>query len=215
MRILAFDCAGAQCAAAIVVDGQTLAERRIESDRGHAQLLVPMLVELVAEAGLRFGDLDRFAVTTGPGSFTGIRVALAAAHGLALGTGKPIVGVTVFDVIAAQAATFRAFPRLVVAIDSRRAEIFVQQFDAAGAAQSEPAMLVPDAVAGWAGPGPIMLAGDGAATLAPHFPAAAVADLPSLVDPAILARLAAARQAGQPPAPFYLRPPDAVPARVR
>ena len=215
MRILAFDCAGAQCAAAIVADGETLAERRIESDRGHAQLLMPLLVELVAEAGLRFGDLDRFAVTTGPGSFTGIRVALAAAHGLALGTGKPIIGITVFDIIAAQAAAAAKVPRLLVAIDSRRAELFVQLFDATGVAESDPAMLAPEAVAGWAGPGPIMLAGDGAALLAPCFPAAVTADFPTLVDPAALARLAATRQAGQAPAPFYLRPPDAVPARSR
>jgi tRNA threonylcarbamoyladenosine biosynthesis protein TsaB len=118
-------------------------------------------------------------------------------------------------VIAAQAAAAVTFPRLLVAIDSRRAELFVQLFDAAGIAESEPAMLAPDAVAAWAGPGPITLAGDGIAQLAPHFPAAALADLPSLVDPTVLARLAAAREAGQPPAPFYLRPPDAVPARVR
>ena len=215
MRILAFDCAGAQCAAAIVADGETLAEKRIASDRGHAQLLMPLLVELTREAGFRFGDIDRFAVTTGPGSFTGIRVALAAAHGLALGTGKPIVGVSVFDVIAAQAAAVAAFPCLLVAIDSRRAEIFVQLFDAGGIARSEPAMLAPEAVANWAGPAPIMLAGDGAALLVLHFSAALAADLPSLVDPTALARLAAARQAGRPPAPFYLRPPDAVPARVR
>ena len=215
MRILAFDCAGAQCAAAIVADGETLAERRIESNRGHAQRLMPLLVELVAEAGLGFGDLDSFAVTTGPGSFTGIRVALAAAHGLALGTGKPIIGVTVFDIIAAQAAAAAKVPRLLVAIDSRRAELFVQLFEAAGVAESDPAMLAPDAVAGWAGPGPIMLAGDGAALLAPCFPAAVTADFPTLVDPAALARLAATRQAGQAPAPFYLRPPDAVPARSR
>jgi tRNA threonylcarbamoyladenosine biosynthesis protein TsaB len=219
MRVIAFDCAGAQCAAAIVADGRTLAERRIASDRGHAQMLMPLLVELTAEAGLRFGDFDRFAVTTGPGSFTGIRVALAAAHGLALGTGRPIVGVSVFDAIAAQSVAAHSAPsptaRLLVAIDSRRAELFVQLFDAHGTAQSEPAMLAPAAVADWAGPEPVILAGDGAAQLAPHLPAAIVAGLPHLVDPATLARIAATRPAGEAPAPFYLRPPDAVPARAR
>jgi tRNA threonylcarbamoyladenosine biosynthesis protein TsaB len=214
MRILAFDCAGAQCAAAIVADGETLAEKRIESDRGHAQLLMPLLVELITTAGLRFGDVDRFAVTTGPGSFTGIRVALAAAHGLALGTGKPIVGVSVFDVIAAQATDVLEGYRVLVAIDSRRAELFVQLFYPYGPL-SEPAMLAPAAVADWAGPGPLLLAGDGAALLTADMPAAIVSDLPKLIDPAVLARLAATREAGQPPAPFYLRPPDAVPARVR
>jgi tRNA threonylcarbamoyladenosine biosynthesis protein TsaB len=215
MRILAFDCAGAQCAGAIVADGKTLAEKRIASDRGHAQLLMPLLVELTADTGIRFSDIDRFAVTTGPGSFTGIRVALAAAHGLALGTGKPIVGVSVFDIMAAQAAAAVIFPRLLVAIDSRRAELFIQLFDAAGVAESDPVMLAPEAVADWVGPSPVMLAGDGAAVLAPYIPAAIAADLPTLVDPAALARLAATREAGQPPAPFYLRPPDAVPARAR
>jgi tRNA threonylcarbamoyladenosine biosynthesis protein TsaB len=216
MRILAFDCAGAQCAAAVLSDGRILAERHIDSDRGHAQLLMPLLVELTAKAGLALGGFDRFAVTAGPGSFTGIRVALAAAHGLALGTGKPVVGINVFDVLAAQAAASGVpAPHLVVAIDSRRAELFVQRFDAAGQADSEPAMLAPADVASWAGPGPLALAGDGAATLAPYLPSAIQAGLPSRIDPAALARLAATREAGPPPTPFYLRPPDATPARRR
>jgi tRNA threonylcarbamoyladenosine biosynthesis protein TsaB len=214
MRILAFDCAGAQCAAAVLSDGRILAQRRIGSDRGHAQLLMPMLVELTAEAGLVLGAFDRFAVTTGPGSFTGIRVALAAAHGLALGTGKPVIGINVFEVLAAQ-ATQSGIPasHLVIAVDSRRAELFVQRFDAAGQAQSEPAIMAPADVAAWAGPGPVALAGDGAALLAPHLPSAIEAGLPAKVDPAALALLAVARDAGSPPAPFYLRPADAMPAR--
>jgi len=115
MRILAFDCAGAQCAAALLADGKVLAARSVLAERGHAQLLIPMLSDLLGEAGLAFGDIDRFAVTTGPGSFTGIRVALAAAHGLALGTAKPIVGVTVFEAMAA--ATPGVASRLLVAIE--------------------------------------------------------------------------------------------------
>jgi tRNA threonylcarbamoyladenosine biosynthesis protein TsaB len=216
MRILAFDCAGAQCAAAILSDGDVLAIRHVLAERGHAQLLIPMLVGLLDEAGLKFTDIDRFAVTTGPGSFTGIRVALAAAHGLALGTGKPIVGVTVFEAMAA--ATAGVASRLLVAIDSRRAELFVQLFDPAGAALSEPAMLPPDAVAGWAGPGELTLTGDAAGLIAPHL--AGLVDNPpeswaARVDPAVVARLAVGRSTGPAPGPFYLRPPDAVPAKVR
>jgi tRNA threonylcarbamoyladenosine biosynthesis protein TsaB len=215
MRILAFDCAGAQCAAAILSDGDILATRRILAERGHAQLLIPMLVELLDEAGLEFSDIDRFAVTTGPGSFTGIRVALAAAHGLALGTGKPIVGITVFE---AMAAVGTGSSRLLVAIDSRRAELFVQMFDSAGAPITEPVMLPPEAVADWAGPGALALTGDAAALIAPHL--AGMVDNPPdgwtiQVDPVVVARLAADRSAGAPPAPFYLRPPDAVPAKIR
>src|SRR6202012_2791976 len=125
MRILAFDCAGAGCAAALLADGEILAARSVVAERGHAQLLIPLLSDLLEEAGLAFGDIDRFAATTGPGSFTGIRVALAAAHGLSLGTGKPIIGIPVFEALAAAAAeTGIAAPRLLVAIDSRRAELF-------------------------------------------------------------------------------------------
>jgi tRNA threonylcarbamoyladenosine biosynthesis protein TsaB len=215
MRILAFDCAGAQCAAAILTDGDVTAEKRIVAERGHAQLLIPMLVELLGCAGLTFADIDRLAVTTGPGSFTGIRVALAAAHGLALGTGKPIIGVTNFEALAAAAAeTLIISSRLLVAIDSRRAELFVQLFDRTGAALNEPAMLAPDAVADWAGPGPLVLAGDAAIQLA-GIAGARLGDGPTLVDPATVARLAAGRAIGPAPAPFYLRAPDAVPAKIR
>ena len=216
MRILAFDCAGAQCAAALTADGKVPAARSVVAERGHAQLLIPLLTDLLAEAGLAFGDVDRFAVTTGPGSFTGIRVALAAAHGLKLGTGKPIVGVTVFEAMAAAMPTVPA--RLLVAIDSRRAELFVQMFDAKGAALTEPAMLPPEAVADWAGPGELTLTGDAARLVAPHLAGMidnSPEDWATQVDPVIIARLAADRPAGPPPAPFYLRAPDAVPAKVR
>jgi len=216
MRILAFDCAGAQCAAAILSDGDVLATRHSVAERGHAQLLIPMLVDLLGEAGLKFSDIDRFAVTTGPGSFTGIRVALAAAHGLALGTGKPIVGVTVFEAMAASATDVAS--RLLVAIDSRRTELFVQLFGSDGAPLTEPAMLPPKAIADWAGPGELTLTGDAAGLVAPHL-AGMVANSPEAwtgqVDPAVVARLAAGRPIGPPPAPFYLRPTDAVPTKIR
>jgi tRNA threonylcarbamoyladenosine biosynthesis protein TsaB len=216
MRILAFDCAGAQCAAAIVADGRVATAKSIMAERGHAQLLIPLLIELLGNAGLTFGDIDRFAATTGPGSFTGIRVALAAAHGLALGTGKPIIGITMFEALAAMAAeTGIAAPRLLVAIDSRRAELFVQLFDPAGAALGEPAMLPPDAIPDWAGPGALALTGDAAQLVAPHLSEIVDTAWTAQVDPVVVARLAAERAAGPTPAPFYLRAPDAVPARIR
>ncbi|HEX4504559.1 MAG TPA: tRNA (adenosine(37)-N6)-threonylcarbamoyltransferase complex dimerization subunit type 1 TsaB [Alphaproteobacteria bacterium] len=215
MRILAFDCAGAGCAAALTADGKTLAARSVVAERGHAQLLIPLLSDLLDEAGLTFGDIDRFAVTTGPGSFTGIRVALAAAHGLALGTGKPIVGVTVFEAMAAAAGAVPT--RLLVAIDSRRAELFAQLFDTNGDPLTEPAMLPPGSVAHWTGPGQLSLTGDAAHLVAPHL--AGMIDNPpeswaAHVDPETVARLVEGRPVGRPPAPFYLRAPDAVPAKV-
>ena len=216
MRILAFDCAGAQCAAAILAEGRVVAARTLLAERGHAQLLIPLLAELLDDAGLGFGDIDRFAATTGPGSFTGIRVALAAAHGLALGTGKPIIGITIFEALAAMAAeSGGAAPRLLAAIDSRRAELFVQLFDETGTALGEAAMLAPEAVGAWAGPGPLALTGDAAHLVAPHLGSVTGTGWTARVDPTIVARLAATKAASAAPVPFYLRPPDAMPARRR
>jgi tRNA threonylcarbamoyladenosine biosynthesis protein TsaB len=224
MPILAFDCAGAQCAGAVVADGQVQATRRIAAERGHARLLLPLLCDIMAEAGLTFPDIDRYAVTTGPGSFTGIRVALAAAHGLSLGTAAPVIGVTVFDALAAAAVQAGlghsgcGAGRLLVAVESKRAECFVQMFDAAGAAIGPPCMLLPDLLSAWAGPGSLTVTGDAAERVAANLPEATIigeSHVRSGVDPVTLARIAAGRAAGAPPAPFYLRPPDAVPAPLR
>jgi len=215
MRVLAFDCAGGQCAGALLIDDQVAGRRQIVSDRGHAQVLVPMLADLMSGAGIGFGDIDRVAVTTGPGSFTGIRVALAAAHGLALALGTPIVGITVFDAIAAAAAG-QGIPtsRLIVAVESRRAECFVQLFDQSGQSLGAPAALAPADAPDWAGALPLSLAGDAAPRLAPWFPSESPMLPVRQVDVAVLARLAARREPGDPPAPFYLRAADATPSRA-
>jgi len=218
MRVLAFDCAGAQCAAALLDGARIVAADRFESERGHAQRLMPLLIGLVKGAGLEFRDIDRFAVTTGPGSFTGIRVALAAAHGLAIGTGRPVVGVTVFEALAAAAvAAQAAAPRLLVAVESRRAECFLQLFDGDGRPLAEPAMLPPEAVPAWIGDGPLAVAGDAAGRVMPFLTrATALGPDFQRVEPGILARLAAARTPGAAaPAPFYLRAPDAKPGPSR
>jgi tRNA threonylcarbamoyladenosine biosynthesis protein TsaB len=217
MRILAFDCAGAQCAVAVRVGPEIVAERHIRSERGHAQLLMPLLRDIAAEAGLRFADFDRFAVTIGPGSFTGIRVALAAARGLALGTDKPVIGIDVFSVVASE--TLQAgipAPRLLVAVESRRAECFLQLFDVSGEPIGSPTMLAPDTVADWIGPGPIAVAGDAAGRVTASLPEAVDLSVRcSAPSPGTLARLAADRPIGDPPRPFYLRAPDAIPTAAR
>lgn len=217
MRILAFDCAGAQCAASILAGEEIIAADRIQSERGHAQLLMPLLIDLIGRAGMGFRDFDRFAVTTGPGSFTGIRVALAAAHGLALGTGKPIIGATVFETLAAAVtADGPSAPRLLIAVESRRAECFFQLFDGAGLGPGDPIMLPPDRVPDWVGPGPLAVAGDAVGRVLPFLDQAVGLDSRfQRVDPAVLAKLAAWRIPARPPAPFYLRPPDAMPSAAR
>jgi tRNA threonylcarbamoyladenosine biosynthesis protein TsaB len=175
--------------------------------QGQAAALLPMIAEVLAAAGETVQSIDLIGVTVGPGRFTGLRIALAAAHGLALASGKPAVGVSCFAAIAAAVPDSACLGRtLVVAIDSKREELFLQ----AGGAS---AMLAPAAWEAWVPPGDLLLAGDGAARLAARLgPRAALAPAPGAPDAATVARLASAGwrpgQPAPPPRPLYLRAPD-------
>jgi tRNA threonylcarbamoyl adenosine modification protein YeaZ len=121
MRVLAIDTALEACSAAVLDTsaGTVAARESLPMQRGHAEALMPLIARVMGRAGCTFEDLDRIAVTTGPGSFTGLRVGIAAARGLALATGKPAVGITT---LAAFAAPFIAADDLlpvVAAIDAR------------------------------------------------------------------------------------------------
>jgi tRNA A37 threonylcarbamoyladenosine modification protein TsaB len=131
---------------------------------------------------------------------------------LSIGTGKPAIGVTVFDVLAAMAAQAGiAAPRLLIAIESRRAECFAQLFDTQGQKLTEARLLQPESVAAWVGPGNIALAGDGAWRLTPYLTDCVEAGIDiGKVDPGIIAKLSESRIPGPPPAPFYLRDADAI-----
>ncbi|MBP2300427.1 tRNA (adenosine(37)-N6)-threonylcarbamoyltransferase complex dimerization subunit type 1 TsaB [Azospirillum picis] len=221
MKVLGLDTATSGCSAALWDDGsggqpRITVRRSPPMSRGQAEVLVPLAQEVLAEAGTGFAALDRVAVTVGPGAFTGLRIALAAARGIAVAHGLPVVGVTSFDAIAhGIPAADRAGRPLLVAVDSRRAEPFLQLYDAALAPLGEPAMPDPAAVAGWLAAlypaGPLLLAGDGVAALLPLLrdrADLAVAAGDGLPDAAVVAALGASRPAGLPVEPFYLRPPD-------
>src|SRR5581483_6071346 len=103
MKILAADTALGACSAAIIDDERVLAHRFLPMQRGHAETLAPMVEEAMREAGLSFSALDRLAVTTGPGTFTGQRVGLAFMRGLKLALRKPLAGITTMSAMAHQA----------------------------------------------------------------------------------------------------------------
>lgn len=217
MNVLALDCALSAASVAVWVDGATRAARTVEPAAHIAEALMPLAVLALADAGLGFAELDLIAVTVGPGSFTGLRAGIAAARGIALARGVPIAGVTTLEAVAAAAQ--RAAPQAAVlaAINSRRGDVFVQPFAAGLRPLAAPAAIAPEDAARHAPPGPLVLAGDGAARIAAALERAGIAAraLPGcrLPDPADVAALAAARHAAMPdappPAPVYLAPPRA------
>lgn len=215
MKVLGLDTATSGCSAALWDDGRVLARRSEPMARGQAEALVPMAAAVLADAGVAFAALDRIAVTVGPGAFTGLRIALAAARGFALGIGVPVAGVTSFAAVAhGIAPEERAGRPLLVAVDSRRAEPYLQRFGPDLEPVGEPAMLSADAVAGWlAGwtDGPLLVAGDGAGSLRAALagrPGTAFAGGSGIPDAAVVAALGARGDAGLAPRPLYIRPPD-------
>ncbi len=206
--ILGIDTSAAQCAVALVGHAATVAERRA-MERGHAEHLFPMIEAVLARAGAAFGDIARIAVCTGPGSFTGVRIGVAAARGLALGLGVPVVGVSRFEALAAEVRETRSQEPVAVCLAGRGETVFVQVF---GGADVRPAGPVATRIESLSRviPGACHLfAGDAAARAADS--AALVPD--GLPDPAVIARLGADCPGAGLPAPLYLRGADAqVPA---
>ncbi len=212
MKLLVLDAALARCSAAVVVEGAVRAQRMAEETRGFAALLPRMAQAVLTEAGLRVDDLHAVAVTVGPGGFTGIRTALALAHGIGLAAGIEVIGVSVGEAIAALLP--QDWP-VWCALDSKRGRVFLERD---GVVRSlDPADLpVPAA--------PVLIAGNAAGLVVEHLRAqgapvqqAAGADA---VEPLGLALAAAARHAGRlaPRAaqPLYVDPPEArLPRHVR
>jgi tRNA threonylcarbamoyladenosine biosynthesis protein TsaB len=208
LPILALDAAGAACSAALWRDGAIAVHRRRPMQRGHAEALMPLLMELLAEAGIGFADLGQIAVGVGPGSFTGIRIALAAARGIGLAASLPVVGVDSFSAVAAALpAMLRPGETLLIVIDSKREALFGQYYDAGLTPIGEVHVLAPEALLARRPPGPLVIAGDGASLL-PAVAEARIAEGDHAVDAIAIARLAAAGKTLRQPRPLYLRGPD-------
>jgi tRNA threonylcarbamoyladenosine biosynthesis protein TsaB len=210
------DSAGAACSVALVEDGRLRAHRLERRARGQAERLMPMVLEVAAEARATLGSVDLFAATIGPGAFTGLRIGLATLRGLALAAHRPMLGVTTLETIAA--ATLpeeRAGRTLLVLIESRRAELYAQSFAPDLAPLDAPrALPIAELVATFAR-ARLLLAGDGAQRAEAELRVVgcdvARAHDAEFPDAAIVATLAAARASEarfEPPAPLYLRPAD-------
>lgn len=218
--VLALETATKACSVAVLTPSVG-AGRSVLADRRHAETLMPMILATLADASLRFADLDVLAVGIGPGAFTSLRVGLAAAHGMALATGLPCLGVSSFDAVALRLR--EAGRARLAALDSRRSELFVQAFDEdSDRPLTPPLVLHADRVAAHLPPRSWVVGGDAAATVASALLAAGVdarvADDAASPDADAVANLAQRRWcAGErpagPPQPLYLRPPDTGPAR--
>ncbi|HEV2673973.1 MAG TPA: tRNA (adenosine(37)-N6)-threonylcarbamoyltransferase complex dimerization subunit type 1 TsaB [Aliidongia sp.] len=211
-RVLAFDCSGASCSAAMLIDGSVVAERFAAMERGQAEALLPMIRTIMAEARVDWIELDAIATTVGPGSFTGVRLGLSAARGLALAAGKPLAALTSFEAIAAGLEP--ADRPVAIVIDSRRGPVFAQRFDGTLRPTGEPAQLDPDSLADWLGAGAWHIAGDGVPNLAGQAfaPGIELDAAPRRIRAADMARLVAdlgSRSIDRLQAhPLYLRAPD-------
>ena len=219
MLILAIDTALEACAAAVLdTDAvQLLAEESLLMKRGHAEALMPMIARVMQSADLAFTSLDRIAVTVGPGSFTGLRVGISAARGLALAAKRPAVGLTTLSAYAATVVGQSKSAPVISAIDARHDHVYFQIVAGDGSQLVRPGIApIDDAIAASQFGAP-HLVGNAASILADRWPKDApqpvAVDAQPAPDIGWVAWLGAAADPETNPArPFYLRAPDAKPA---
>ena len=220
MLILAIDTALDACAAGVLDTeaGELIAQESQAMKRGHAEALMPLIGRVVAASGTAFTSLSRIAVTTGPGSFTGLRVGLSAARGIALAANIPVVGVTTLAAYAAPIVSQNAEYPVVSAIDARHDHVYLQVVSGNGSALVRPRVApMEEALNTWQFGAPVLV-GNAAGLLAERWPSHAVPPVTVDMQPAPgiswVGWLGAAVSPNTAPArPFYLRAPDAKPAR--
>jgi tRNA threonylcarbamoyladenosine biosynthesis protein TsaB len=216
MRVLAIDTALEACSAAVFGAGAVAAHETAVMQRGHAEALMPLIARVMERAQLTFTEIDRIAVTTGPGSFTGLRVGIAAARGIALAAGKPVVGLTT---LAAYAAPFIAADDslpVVAAIDARHEQVYLQVFGPGGRTVVPPRLLPLREALRLAATGSPRVTGTAANMLVAAWPPGErpprSVEQRGAPDIDWVARLGAlASETATPVKPLYLRAPDAQP----
>lgn len=222
MRILAVDTALGACSVAVSSGGRIVAHRWVAMQRGHAEALGPMVEGTMREAGLGFGELDRLAVTTGPGTFTGQRVGLAFMRALRLALSRPLLGLTTLEVMAAAAREETGLPLVAVLHEAKRGEVYAAMFD--GEVPVLPVQIseyaaMMQALAQAASGRALAFAGTAAESAAGWYreqKGEAVLSMVRQPDARFAATLCETRAMPQhAPSPLYLRPPDAKPPAAR
>jgi tRNA threonylcarbamoyladenosine biosynthesis protein TsaB len=218
MLILAIDTALDACAAAVLDtdNNKVIAQESQAMKRGHAEALMPLVARVMKESGIAFDALDRIAATTGPGSFTGLRVGLSAARGFALAANKPVVGVTTLAAYAAPHLSEHGEHPVITAIDARHDHVYLQVVTGNGEPLVTPRVAPVEEALATSRFGAPLLVGNAANMLAERWPkdAAAPVKVEQQAAPDItwVAWLAAAVDpAIATPRPLYLRAPDAKP----
>jgi tRNA threonylcarbamoyl adenosine modification protein YeaZ len=218
MRILAIDTALPAVSACVLDQDQEepLAIESVAMERGHAEALLPLIERVVGKVDGGFSSIDRVAVAVGPGSFTGIRIGLAAGQAIALACKAEIVGVSTLAALAAPLILDPFDGVVAAAIDARHGKVYVAAFGPDGRALLTPRRASAHEALRALGDGPLLLIGSGAALLAKEARASGVAakivsEQPS-PDIAYVARLGlAAHPSSAPARPLYLKAPDAKP----
>jgi tRNA threonylcarbamoyladenosine biosynthesis protein TsaB len=230
MRLLAIDTALAACSAAVLdteqgaavgaahgtVLGGIVASESLPMIRGHAEALIPLVARVMKASGLAFADLDRIVTTTGPGSFTGLRVGIAAARGLGLAIKIPVFGVSTLSAYAAPYLGVESKNPVITAIDARHAHVYLQVFASSGRTLLAPRLApLGDAVRA-ASDAPARIVGSAAQAVADGLadagPAPLAVDSRDAPDIGWVAQIGAVLpEETAPPKPQYLRAPDAQP----
>jgi|SRR5882757_1330898 tRNA threonylcarbamoyladenosine biosynthesis protein TsaB len=216
MLILAIDTALDACSAGILDTdaGKLIAQESQAMKRGHAEALMPLIARVIKWTGIAFASLDRIAVTTGPGSFTGLRVGLSAARGIALAADRPVVGLTTLAAYAAPVVTQNVEHPVISAIDARHDHVYFQVVSGNGSPLIRPRVAPIEEALGASRFGAPHLVGNAAKILADRWPTDALppfkVDAQPAPDIAWVAWLGAAVSPDTAPArPYYLRAPDA------
>ncbi|MBO0752652.1 MAG: tRNA (adenosine(37)-N6)-threonylcarbamoyltransferase complex dimerization subunit type 1 TsaB [Bradyrhizobiaceae bacterium] len=216
MRILAIDTALEACSAAVLDTADDgLTARSLPMVRGHAEALMPLIAAAMSDAAVEFAELDRIAVTVGPGSFTGLRVGVAAARAIGLAAGKPAVGVTTLAALAAPFFDDGIGGTVMSIIDARHDRVYMQLFGPGGRSLVAPRIATVHIATHAALAGPTRIVGNATALIEAMWPAGEPAPSVSAVrapDVAWVARLGAASDdLTAPVRPLYLSDADVHP----